>query len=103
MIDLRSDTVTLPNDEMRRAAADAEVGDDVYGNDPTVNELEERAAEIVDTDAAMFVPSGTMGNQIAARVHTEHGQEALVEAESHVVRWELGGFADHSGLQLRTL
>ncbi|MGM0397828.1 MAG: threonine aldolase family protein [Halobacteriota archaeon] len=103
MIDLRSDTVTLPSEEMRRAAADAEVGDDVYRMDPTANELEARAAEIVGTDAAMFVPSGTMGNQIAARVHTEHGQEALVEAESHVVRWELGGFADHSGLQVRTL
>ncbi|MFW5919235.1 MAG: threonine aldolase family protein, partial [Halanaeroarchaeum sp.] len=103
MIDLRSDTVTRPSDEMRQAAADADVGDDVYGMDPTVNELEARAAEIVDKEAAVFVPSGTMGNQIAARVHTEHGQEALVEEESHVVRWELGGFAEHSGLQIRSI
>ncbi|MFB6132918.1 MAG: low specificity L-threonine aldolase [Halanaeroarchaeum sp.] len=103
MIDLRSDTVTRPSDEMRRAAAAAEVGDDVYEMDPTVNELEARAAEIVGTEDALFVPSGTMGNQIAARVHTDRGQEALVEEESHVVRWELGGFAEHSDLQVRML
>ena len=103
MIDLRSDTVTLPSDEMRAAAADAEVGDDVYGMDPTVTELETRAAEIVDMEDALFVPSGTMGNQIAARVHTDRGQEALVERESHVVRWELGGFAQLSELQIRTV
>jgi len=103
MIDLRSDTVTLPSDEMREAAAEAAVGDDVYRGDPTVNELEARGAEIVGKEAAMYVPSGTMGNQIAARVHTEPGQEAMVEAESHVVRWELGGFAEHSGLQIRQL
>lgn len=103
MIDLRSDTVTRPTDAMRQAAAEADVGDDVYGMDPTVNELEARAAEIVGKEAALFVPSGTMGNQIAAHVHTDHGQEALVETESHVVRWELGGFAQHSGLQIRSL
>jgi threonine aldolase len=79
MIDLRSDTVTKPSAPMREAAADAEVGDDVYGEDPTVNELEAEAADVLGKEAALFVPSGTMGNQIAARVHTERGQEALVE------------------------
>lgn len=75
MIGLRSDTVTLPNDEMRAAARDAPVGDDVYREDPTVNELQERAAEILGTESALFVPSGTMDNQVAARIHTERGQE----------------------------
>ena len=103
MIDLRSDTVTRPSREMREAAANAEVGDDVTRDDPTVNELESLAAEIAGKEAALYVPSGTMGNQIAARVHTERGQEALVERESHVFRYELGGFAQHSELQIRTL
>ncbi|RQG93253.1 low specificity L-threonine aldolase [Natrarchaeobius halalkaliphilus] len=103
MIDLRSDTVTKPDEAMREAARDADVGDDVYGEDPTVNDLERRAATAVGTEAAMFVPTGTMGNQIAARVHTEPGQEVLAERESHVVRYELGGLAQHSGLQLRRL
>ena len=103
MIDLRSDTVTKPSSEMRTAAADAEVGDDVYSEDPTVNELESRVAEVLGKEAALFVPSGTMGNQIAARVHTERGQEVLVERESHVYKWELGGLAQHSGLQVRTV
>ena len=103
MIDLRSDTVTRPSAAMREAAADAEVGDDVYREDPTVNELEARFAEIVGTEAALFVPSGTMGNQIAARVHTERGQEALVERESHVYKWELAGLAQHAELQARTV
>jgi threonine aldolase len=100
-IDLRSDTVTRPSDRMRQAAAEAEVGDDVHHGDPTVEELEARAADIVGTEAALYVPSGTMGNQIAARVHTDRGQEAIVEAESHVYKWELAGFAQHSGLQTR--
>ncbi len=103
MIDLRSDTVTTPDEAMREAAATAEVGDDVYGEDPTVNELERRAAEAVGTEAALYVPTGTMGNQVAARTHAERGQEALVERESHVYKWELGGFAQLSGLQVRTL
>ncbi|AOW81209.1 threonine aldolase [Halodesulfurarchaeum formicicum] len=103
MIDLRSDTVTRPSDEMREAAADAAVGDDVHGDDPTVTELEARAAEIVGAEAALFVPSGTMGNQIAARVHTERGQEAIADRESHVVRYERAGFAQHSALQIRTI
>jgi len=87
---------------MRQSAADADVGDDVYGEDPTVNELEARAADAVGMEAALYVPSGTMGNQIAARVHTERGQEVLVEQESHVYKYELGGFAQHSQLQVRT-
>ena len=103
MIDLRSDTVTRPSQAMREAAAEAEVGDDVHGDDPTVNELEAVAAEIVGTEAAVYVPSGTMGNQIAARVHTDRGQEAIVERESHVYKWEVAGFAQHSQLQLRTV
>ena len=101
MIDLRSDTVTKPSESMRAAAADAEVGDDVYGEDATVNELEDRFAAVVGTEAALFVPSGTMGNQIAARVHTERGQEALVERQSHVYKWELAGLAQHAELQAR--
>ncbi len=103
MIDLRSDTVTTPSDAMRTAMAEADVGDDVYGEDPTVNELEAAAADVLGTEAALFVPSGTMGNQIAARVHTERGQEALVERESHVYKWELAGLAQHADLQVRTV
>ncbi|ELY50738.1 threonine aldolase family protein [Natronorubrum bangense] len=102
MIDLRSDTVTTPDERMREAARTADVGDDVYGEDPTVNDLEERAAAAVGMDAALYVPSGTMGNQIAARVHTERGQELLADRKSHVVKYELGGLAQHAGLQLRT-
>jgi threonine aldolase len=101
MIDLRSDTVTRPDDRMREAARDAEVGDDVYGEDPTVNELEARAAGILGMDDALLVPSGTMGNQVAARTHTERGQEVVCERQSHVYKWELGGLAQHSGLQVR--
>ncbi len=103
MIDLRSDTVTKPDEEMREAAAAAAVGDDVYGEDPTVNELEARAADLVGKEAALYVPTGTMGNQVAARVHTEHGQEVLADRQSHVVKYELGGLAQHSGLQVRML
>jgi len=101
MIDLRSDTVTKPDEAMRTAAGDAEVGDDVYGEDPTVNELESRVAELLGFEGAMLVPSGTMGNQVAVRTHTERGQEAIVERESHVYKWELGGVAQHSGVQTR--
>jgi len=101
MIDLRSDTVTKPSDAMRDAAHDAEVGDDVYGDDPSVNELERRAADLVGMEAALFVPSGTMGNQVAIRTHTERGQELVVDDEAHVVKWELGGVADLSGVQAR--
>ncbi|MDL5362852.1 low specificity L-threonine aldolase [Halalkalicoccus sp. NIPERK01] len=103
MIDLRSDTVTRPDDRMREAAREAEVGDDVYREDPTVNELERRAADVVGKEAALYVPTGTMGNQVAVRTHTERGQEVLAERESHVVKWELGGMAQLSGLQVRTI
>ena len=88
-IDLRSDTVTKPTAAMRRAMAEAEVGDDVYGEDPTVNRLEERAAEIFGNEAALFVPTGTMGNQIAIRLHTQHGQEVICERRAHMVDWEM--------------
>ncbi|QCC58674.1 beta-eliminating lyase-related protein [Natrinema thermotolerans] len=103
MIDFRSDTVTTPDEAMREAAATAAVGDDVYGEDPTVNELEARVADRLGTEAALYFPTGTMANQTAARVHTEPGQEVIADRESHVVKYELGGLAQHSGLQLRTL
>jgi len=103
MIDLRSDTVTRPGDAMREAARDANVGDDVYGEDPTVNELQERVADLLGTEAALFVPSGTMGNQIAVRTHTERGEELICERESHIYKWELAGPAQHAGVQTRTV
>ena len=101
MIDLRSDTVTRPTAKMRAAMAEAEVGDDVYGEDPTVNRLEARAAEIFGREAALFVPTGSMGNQIAIRLHTEHGQEVVCEARAHVLDWEMGMTAAFSGCTLR--
>ena len=100
-IDLRSDTVTKPTPEMRRAMAEAEVGDDVYGEDPTVNRLELKAAEMLGKEAALFVPSGTMGNAIAVRLLTERGDEVLVERRSHVVRFELAGMSVISGVMPR--
>jgi threonine aldolase len=100
-IDLRSDTVTKPTPEMRRAMAEAEVGDDVYGEDPTVNRLEQRAAEVLGMEAALFVPSGTMGNAIAVRLLTGRGDEVLVERRSHVVRFELAGISLISGAMPR--
>src|SRR5246500_2824480 len=100
-IDLRSDTVTRPTPEMRRAMAEAEVGDDVYGEDPTVNRLEERAAQIFEKEAALFVPTGTMGNQIAVRLHTQHGQEVICERRAHLVDWEMAMVSAFSGCQLR--
>ncbi len=103
MIDLRSDTVTKPSAAMRAAMANAEVGDDVYGEDPTVNRLEERAAEIFGKEAAIFVPTGTMGNQIAVRLHTQHGQEVICEARAHVLDWEMGMIAAFSGCTTRTV
>jgi threonine aldolase len=89
MIDLRSDTVTRPTAAMRRAMAEAEVGDDVYGEDPTVNRLEQVAAGITGKEAALFVPTGTMGNTIGIKLHTEHGQEVICDARSHVLNYEL--------------
>ena len=100
-IDLRSDTVTKPTPEMRRAMAEAEVGDDVYGEDPTVNRLEQKAAAMLGQEAALFVPSGTMGNAIAVRLLTERGDEVLVERRSHVVRFELAGMSTISGVMPR--
>jgi threonine aldolase len=100
-IDLRSDTVTKPTPEMRRAMAEAEVGDDVYGEDPTVNRLEQKAAEVLGMEAALLVPSGTMGNAIAVRLLTERGDEVLVERRSHVVRFELAGMSVISGVMPR--
>lgn len=89
MIDLRSDTVTKPTPKMRRAMAEAEVGDDVYGEDPTVNRLEERAAAILGKEAALFVPTGTMGNTVAIKIHTRHGQEVVCESRCHIFNYEL--------------
>jgi threonine aldolase len=103
MIDLRSDTVTKPTPAMRRAMMEAEVGDDVYGEDPTVNRLERRAAEITGKEAALFVPTGTMGNAIAIKLHTEHGQEVISEARSHILDWELGMVAWFSGCVVRAI
>src|SRR6202046_2172917 len=103
MIDLRSDTVTKPTAAMRAAMAEAEVGDDVYGEDPTVNKLEQRAAEVFGREAAIFVPTGTMGNQIAVRLHTQHGQEVICEARSHVLDWEMAMMAAYSGCLARTV
>jgi len=102
VIDLRSDTVTKPTPAMRRAMAEAEVGDDVFGDDPTVNALEERTAKLLGKEAAVFVPSGTMANQIAVGVNTEPGDELLCAATSHVYVWEAGGIARHSGVTART-
>jgi threonine aldolase len=101
LIDLRSDTVTRPTPKMRAAMAAAEVGDDVYGEDPTVNRLEARAAEVFGRDAAVFMPTGSMGNQVAIRLHTEHGQEVVCEARAHVLDWEMGTTAAFSGCTLR--
>jgi threonine aldolase len=103
MIDLRSDTVTKPTPEMRRAMMEAEVGDDVYGEDPTVNRLEARAAEISGKEAALFVPTGTMGNTIAVKLLTEHGQEVICEARAHVYDWELSMTAWFSGCLVRPI
>jgi threonine aldolase len=103
LIDLRSDTVTRPTPAMREAMASAEVGDDVYGEDPTVNRLEQAAAALFGREAAIFVPTGTMGNQIAIRIHTQHGQELICEARSHVLDWEMAMAAAFSGCQARTV
>ena len=100
MIDLRSDTVTKPSDAMRKAMARAEVGDDVYGEDPTVNRLQDMAAAMLGKKAALFVPSGTMANQLSIRIQTQPGQEVIVESKSHIVRYEQGAAGALSGVQL---
>ncbi len=97
LIDLRSDTVTRPTAAMRQAMAEAEVGDDVYGEDPTVNRLEEEAARLFGKESALFVPTGTMGNTIAAKLHTNHGEEILCDSRSHLIDWELSMVAWFAG------
>ena len=103
MIDLRSDTVTRPTAAMRAAMAAAEVGDDVYGEDPTVNHLERRAAEVFGREAALFVPTGTMGNQIGIRLHTQPGQEVIAESRAHILDWEMATTAVFSGCLVRAV
>jgi len=102
MIDLRSDTVTKPTPAMRRAMFEAEVGDDVYGEDPTANKLEARAAEVIGKEAALLVPTGTMGNTIAIKLLTEHGQEVVCDSRAHLLDWELSMLAWFSGCLIRT-
>ena len=102
-IDLRSDTVTRPTSAMRKAMAEAEVGDDVMGEDPTVKQLEKRTAELLGKEAALFVPSGTMSNQIAVGVHAGPGDELLCDPTAHVFVWEGGGVARLSGVTARTV
>lgn len=103
VIDLRSDTLTRPTAAMRRAMAEAEVGDDVYGEDPTVQALERRTAERLGKEAALFVPSGTMANQIAVGVHTRPGDELLCGSTAHVYVWEGGGIARLWGVTARPI
>ena len=103
LIDLRSDTVTRPTPEMRAAMAAAEVGDDVYQEDPTINLLEKRAAEIFGREDALFVPTGTMGNQIALRLHTQPGEEIICEARAHILDWEMASAAVFSGCLIRAV
>ncbi|WP_407271725.1 low-specificity L-threonine aldolase [Radiobacillus sp. PE A8.2] len=103
MIDLRSDTVTKPSEKMRKAAYEAEVGDDVYGDDPTVNKLEEVAANMLGKEAALFVTSGTQGNQIAALTHCRPGNEVVLEASSHIFLYEGGALSAFAGVQPKTI
>jgi len=103
MIDLRSDTVTKPTAQMRKAMAEAEVGDDVYGEDPTVNLLQERAAEIFGKEAALFVPTGSMGNQIAVKLHTKPGDEIIIEERGHIFNYEMGAPSVIAGVIIRAV
>ncbi len=103
VVDLRSDTVTKPTPEMRRAMAEAEVGDDVYGEDPTVNKLQDRAAEIFGREAALFVPSGTMGNQVAIKCWTHHGNEVICEEAGHIYNYEMAAMSALSGCIARVI
>jgi threonine aldolase len=102
-LDFRSDTVTRPTPAMRRAMAEAEVGDDVYGEDPTINRLEDRAAQIFAREEAIFVPTGTMGNQIAIKIHTHHGQEIICEERGHIFNYEMATLAAFSGCVVRPI
>lgn len=101
LVDLRSDTVTKPTPAMRRAMAEAEVGDDVYGEDPTVNRLQDQAAEIFEREAALFVPSGTMGNLICVRIHAEHGSEVICESRGHTFNFENAALSAVAGCLAR--
>jgi threonine aldolase len=101
LVDLRSDTVTKPTAAMRRAMAEAEVGDDVYGEDPTVNRLQDRAAEMFEREAALFVPSGTMGNLICVRIHSDHGSEVICEARGHTFNFENASLSAVAGCLAR--
>jgi threonine aldolase len=103
IIDLRSDTVTKPSFEMRTVMAEAKVGDDVFGDDPTVNLLQEKVAEMLKKEAALFVPSGTMANLIAILTHTNPGDEIIMEKESHTFNYEVGGAAALAGVQINPL
>lgn len=102
-IDLRSDTVTLPTDEMRKAMFNAEVGDDVYGEDPTINKLEKMAAELFGKEDAMFVTSGTQGNQLCVMTHTNPGDEIILEQNSHIITSEVGRLGYLSGVQAKLI
>jgi threonine aldolase len=102
-IDLRSDTVTLPSADMRRAMAEAEVGDDQYGEDPSVNRLQDEVAALIGTEAALFLPSGTMANQVALRTLTRPGDDVLVPGEAHLVLHETGAAAANAGVQFTTI
>src|SRR5213593_4639153 len=103
LVDLRSDTVTRPTPAMRRAMAEAVVGDDVFREDPTVRRLEETAAGLLGKEAALFVPTGTMGNQIAVNVWTRPGQEVILEERSHIFNYEMGTMAVFSGVLPRPI
>lgn len=103
IVDFRSDTITKPTEEMRKAMFEAEVGDDVYGEDPTINKLEEMAANLVGKEASLFVPSGTMGNQLAVLCHTQRGEEVILEERSHIYNYEVAGIAFLSGVQARVV
>jgi len=103
MIDLRSDTVTRPSEGMRRALYEADVGDDVFGEDPTVNRLQETVASLLGKEAALFVPSGMMGNQLALKTHTQPGDEVIVERTSHIFNYESGAPGLLSGVQLHVV
>ena len=103
MIDFRSDSITLPTPEMREAMSQAPLGDDVFSEDPTINTLEERTAEILGKEAAVYMPSGTMTNQVALRTHTEPGDEVLMEENAHIYYYEGGGSAALSGVICRLI
>ena len=103
VVELRSDTFTQPTESMRKAMAIAEVGDDVWDEDPTIHRLQERAAEMVGSEASLFTPSGTMGNLCALLSHAQPGDEVIVEIDSHIFQNEVGGASVVGGLQLRPL